>query len=143
MIVSELKDVFESSSREKHNPIELMKSLWENLDEKSLSHITYDPKMKDSSRDFFMIRGCGGDGTLYFTISMFEDSFLPLLNMVATHASNPPDQDKTLKSIHYTIGTVRHATVYGRIKLRCSKTNLYSGQRERVRFPVKVTYIYN
>lgn len=122
--------------REKHNPIELMKMWWPDAD---LSHITYDPKMKASDREYWRIEESGGDGTLSFTIEMLQKALLPIINMCSTCKRTEPKDWRLVKGMKYTIGDMRHATVYGKVELRCG--GKYHGQLERVRFPVRVEYI--
>lgn len=122
--------------KEHHNPLELIKRFWP---EANVDHITYDPNLRKG--DFNIIRQSGGDGTLLFTLGMLQKGLIGIANMTSFCASNEPDWSK-VKSIKYTVGKMRHATVYGMIYLKCSKTHKYPGQRERIRMPVKCEYIY-
>tara|TARA_R110000851_G_scaffold314459_1_gene476525 strand:+ start:131 stop:514 length:384 start_codon:yes stop_codon:yes gene_type:complete len=122
--------------KERHNPIDLIKQFWPEAD---ISHITYDPELKKG--EYKMIRGSGGDGTLHFTMEMLQDSLIHIVNECSYFKSTEPDWDK-LKRIKYTVGTARHATVFGMIKLRCSSEHKYPGQRERISFPVTCEYEY-
>ncbi len=125
-----------SFKREIHNPIELIKSFWPDA---NTDHIKHDPKLKKGQ--YKMIRGSGGDGTLEFTLEMMQDSLIHIVNGHSYFKSKKPDFDK-LKRITYTVGNARHATVYGMILLKCSKTHKYPGQRERISFPVICHYEY-
>lgn len=120
-----------SFSKRYHNPIELIKDYWPEAD---ISHIEYDPSMKKG--DYQIVRQSGGDGTLLFTIQMLQKALLPLVNMSSFFKPNAPKSWDNVKSIKYKIGPIKHATVFGMVYLRCSKTNKYPGQRERVRIPV-------
>ena len=53
--------------RVKLNPIELIEEFWPEADH---SHLTYDPNLKMRNGQFDIIRQCGGDGTLMFTVEM-------------------------------------------------------------------------
>jgi hypothetical protein len=121
-----------------HNPIELMQKLWPDLKQ---DHIIYDENMKNADRDYWVIRQTGHDGTLYFTYEMFMKAFIELLQKQAYTKSNPPDF-KNLKDIRYTVGPMKHVTVFGDVYLKASSEHKYPGQRERVRMAVKVDYIY-
>ena len=122
--------------REYHNPIELIKRFWP---EANVSHITYDPNLREG--DFNIIRQSGGDGTLLFTLQMLQKGLLGIVNMQSFHKPTEPDWSK-VKGVKYTVGKMRHVTVYGMIKLRCSESRKYPGLRERIRMPVKCEYIY-
>ena len=122
--------------KEKHNPIELIKTFWPNA---NVEHITYDPKLKKG--EYNVIRQCGGDGTLAFTLEMLQKGLIDIVNGHSFFKKTEPDWGK-VKYIKYTVGDIKHATVYGMIKLKCSKTQKYPGQRERIRMPVKCEYIY-
>ena len=125
--------------KEYHDPMELIKSWWPDAD---VSHITYDPNMKASSRDYWRIEQSGGDGTLAFTIEMLQKALLPILNKTTCYQPSAPEDWSKVKDIKYTIGKIRHATVFGKIYLKCSSTRKYLGQKERVRIPVKCEYVY-
>jgi hypothetical protein len=123
-----------SYERNRINPKDLAIKLWPKGD---FSHVTYDPDMRMSDRDYFVARQCGHDGTMLFTYEMFQKALIDIANMTSYHASNPPK--KGLTRIEYTVGPARHPIVFGMINLKCGR---YPGQRERIRFPVKVKYIY-
>tara|TARA_R110000744_G_scaffold349568_1_gene455221 strand:+ start:43 stop:426 length:384 start_codon:yes stop_codon:yes gene_type:complete len=122
--------------KEKHNPIKLIKTFWPNA---NVEHITYDPKLKKG--EYNIIRQCGGDGTLAFTFEMLQKGLIDIVNGRSFFKKTEPDWDK-VKYIKYTVGDMKHATVYGMIKLKCSKTQKYTGQKERIRMPVKCEYVY-
>ena len=124
--------------KERHNPLDLIKSFWPEAD---VSHITYDPNLND--KDFNVIRQSGGDGTLLFTLEMLQKGLIGIVNMESFCKSNEPSDWSKVKSIRYTIGSMKHATVYGMIHLGCSSERKYHGQRERIRMPVKCEYIYS
>lgn len=125
--------------REIHNPKDLIAKLWPDADS---SHITYDENFNNIDRDYWVRREAGHDGTSFFTIEMFERAFIELMNKHAFAAKRPPDPSKQLVDIKYTVGPMKHATVFGQIKLKCSETNKYPGQKERVKMAVKVEYVY-
>ncbi len=122
--------------KEHHNPIYLINNFWPQAD---VSHISYDPKMKRG--EYNVIRQCGGDGTMTFSIAMLQKGLIEIVNGQSYFKGTEPDWEK-VKSIKYTVGPMRHVTVYGMIKLKCSKTNKYPGQRERIRMPVNCEYVY-
>lgn len=122
--------------RERHNPLELIKKFWPEADS---SHIKYDPNLKKG--DFNIIRQSGGDGTLMFTLEMLQEGLLNIVNKNAFCTSKEPDWSK-VKDVIYTLGDMKHVTVFGMIFLKCSKTHKYPGQRERIRMPVKCEFIY-
>ena len=130
MNVSEFK-------KEKHNPIELIKNFWPDA---NVSHITYDPKLKRG--DFNVIRQSGGDGTLSFTLEMLQKGLIGIVNMQSFCTSKEPSDWSKIKAIKYTVGSMRHVTVFGMLKLRCSNDRKYPGQRERIRMTVKCEYVY-
>jgi hypothetical protein len=123
--------------KQTHNPIDLIKRFWPEAD---VSHITYDPKLKKG--DFNVIRQSGGDGTLTFTLEMLQKGLIGIVKMESFCKSKEPSDWSKVKAIKYTVGSMRHATVYGMINLRCSSEHKYPGQRERIRMPVKCEYIY-
>lgn len=123
-------------SKQLRNPIELIKQWWP---EANIAHISYDESMKNSDRDYFRIESCGHDGTLNFTIEMFQKLLVPLVNMQSYHNRNTPEDWSKIERIEYTIGRIKHATVFGTVALRCGN---YPGQRESVKIPVKCRYIY-
>lgn len=112
------------------NPIEWMKK-WG----MATNHIAYDPKLRKG--DYSIIRTSTHDGTLLFSYELIQEAFLPL----ATKASYHKPREKefmTAKDVRYTVGPLRVAIVYGMVKLPCSTTQKYAGQRERVRIPVRM-----
>jgi hypothetical protein len=120
-----------------HNPIDLIANFWPNA---NINHITYDPKLKKG--DFNVIRQSGGDGTLTFTLEMLEKGLIGIVNMQSFCTSKEPKDWSKVKAIKYTVGSMRHAIVFGMLELKCSKDRKYPGQRERIRMPVKCEYIY-
>ena len=123
-------------TKERNNPIELIKNLWP---EANVDHITYDQNLK--SGDYDIVRQSGGDGTLLFTLEMLKKGLIGIVNANSFFKLTEPDWSK-IKGIKYTIGKIRHVTVFGMIKLRCSEKRKYEGLRERIRMPVKCEYIY-
>lgn len=126
-------------NKKRHNPIELTRAWWPDA---NIDHITYDPNMKNKDRDYWRIEESGGDGTLLFTIKMLQKLLLPLINKTTYYNQTPKELLEKAIDIRYTIGDIKHATVFGMVYLRCSKTQKYPGQLERVRIPVKCEYIY-
>ncbi|MEE8299463.1 MAG: hypothetical protein V3R67_08815 [Thermodesulfobacteriota bacterium] len=122
--------------KEKHNPVELLNQFWPGND---FSHITYDENLRRGEYD--VIRQSGSDGTLMFTIEMLQNALINIAKMHSHYTKTEPKDWSKVKGIRYTLGPMKHATVYGMIHLRCSKTHKYPGQRERVRMPVKCEYI--
>lgn len=128
-----------SFNKEIHNPKELIAHLWPDADS---SHITYDENFNNVDRDYYVRRQTAHDGTLMFTYEMFGKAFIELMNKRAFAAKRPPDSTKQLVDIKYVVGPMKHVTVFGKIKLNCSETELYMGQKERVKMAVKVEYVY-
>lgn len=120
--------------RNRINPKDIAQMLWPKAD---LSHITYDPLMAMTDGDYFVARQCGHDGTMMFTYEMFEKALIDIARMSSYYTKNPPKEGLT--RIEYTVGPARHPIVFGMVNLQCGR---YPGQRERIRFPVKVHYIY-
>ncbi len=54
--------------------------------------------------------------------------------------SRKPTENQDVKEIKYTIGNMRHVTVFGKVELGYG--GKYPGQKERVRIPVKCEYAY-
>lgn len=124
-----------NSKKDKYDPIDLIKKWWPDAD---ISHITYDKDMKIGGGDYLRIEQSGGDGTLSHTIQMIQKSLLPILNKESFTRNNEPSDWSKVKDIKYVIGPISHATVFGMVNLRCGGS--FSGQRERVRYPVKCDY---
>ncbi len=122
--------------RLKRNPIELIESFWPGANH---SHITYDESLKMRRGQFDIIRQCGGDGTLTFTLEMLQKVLINPMNMESHCTRDDVDFDNLIK-IKYTIGPIYHSTVYGDIELKCG--GKYPGQRDRARMPVICEYIY-
>ena len=123
--------------RKRYNPLDLIKQYWPHA---NTSHITYDPKMRDEM--FHIRRGSAHDGTMLFTLENVQRALIPLVNKESAAKNVPPDPNRRLVDIRYTVGDLRYAVVFGRAKLPISETHLYPGQRERVTIPVKCEYIY-
>lgn len=126
-----------SFSRQKHNPLELIKQYWPDAD---VSHIEFDPSLRRGK--YSIIRGSGGDGTLSFTTQMLQESLIPLLNMQSYYRPELPDDCNDIKAIKYRVGWMRHVTIFGMVYLKCSKDHKYPGQRERIRLPVISELVY-
>ena len=122
--------------KERHNPINLIKQFWPDA---NTDHITYDPELKKG--EYNVIRQCGGDGTLTFTLEMLQKGLVDIANGHSFFKKTEPDWNK-VKGIKYIVGDMKHVTVFGMLKLKCSKTQKYPGQRERIRMPVKCEYVY-
>jgi len=120
-----------------HNPIKLIKTYWPEAD---IGHIEFDPEMGRADGEYCRIEQCGHDGTAMFTIEMLQRSLLPIVNKATHFKGTEPDWSK-VKDIRYKVGPICHAIIFGYLKLRCSESNKYPGQRERVRYPVKCEYI--
>ena len=118
-------------SKQKHNPLELIKQYWPDAD---VSHIEFDPTLKKGK--YSIIRQSGGDGTMLFTIQMLQEGLILLVNMQSMFKPDEPEDWSNVKAIKYKVGYMRHATVFGMIYLKCSKDHKYPGQRERIRLPV-------
>ncbi len=122
--------------RERHNPLELIEYFWPGI---SIDHITYDPKLRQG--DYYIIRQRGHDGTLWFTHEMLKDGLIDIAHGQGFYKKTEPPDWSQVQCIEYVIGPMRHVTVFGMIHLRCSRTQKYPGQRERIRMPVKCKYI--
>jgi hypothetical protein len=123
--------------KERHNPLELIKSFWPKA---NVDHIIYDPNLKVG--DFNVVRQSGGDGTLSFTLEMLQKGLIGIARMEVCCISNEPSEPSKVKGIKYTVGSMKHATVYGMINLKCNPDRKFPGQRERISMPVKCEYIY-
>lgn len=124
-------------TRERHNPVELIKQFWPDA---NVDHITYDPKMKHG--EYNVIRQTTSDGTLLFTQELLQRGLVEIVNMQSHYIPTAPKDWRKVKAINYTLGKILHATVFGDVSLPCSKNRKYPGQKERIRMPVKVEYIY-
>lgn len=122
------------------DPLKLIKQFWPEMYWPGVetNHITYDPNMKKG--DYSIVRECGHDGTLIFTSEMFQKGLNGIVNQQSYYKPTEPDWNKVI-GINYVIGPMRHVIVFGMLKLGISKTRLYPGQRERIRIPVKCTYV--
>ena len=123
--------------KEYHNSIKLMEAWFPDAD---LSHITYDPDMKGSDREYWRMESSGGDGTLAFTVDMLRKLLIPLVAKTTCFKPTAPKPGEA-NDIEYTIGKIRHAVVFGQVELRCG--GKYPGLRERVRIPVRCRYFVN
>lgn len=121
-----------------HSPIDLIKSYWP---EANTEHIEFDPEMGRRDGEYCWIEQCGHDGTLMFTIEMLQKALLPIVNKTTSFKKTEPDWSK-VRDIRYRVGPICHAIAYGHLKLRCSETRKYPGQRERVRYPIVCEYVF-
>lgn len=115
--------------RTKYNPIDMIKNFWP---EANTDHISFDNNLK--ARDYWIIRQGGGDGTALFTQEVLQAALLPIVNMTSYSLVKPPADWDSLKKIKYTIGPLKHSTVFGTVNSR-------TGQRDRVRLAVKCEYV--
>ncbi len=122
--------------RAKHNPIELIEYFWPGV---LVGHITYDPELRRG--DYNIIRQCGHDGTLTFTHEMLMKGLVDIARGTSFCKKTEPADWSRVKHIEYVVGPMRHVTVFGMVYLKCSKTQKYPGQRERIRMPVKCEYV--
>ena len=122
--------------RDTINPLAIIEATWPEAD---VSHITFDPSLREG--DFQVIREMQSDGTLIFTHQLLQKALTGVVNGRSYKTTDNVDWDNLLQ-IKYTVGEMRVATVYGRVHLNCSKTNKYSGQKERVKMWVKCEYVY-
>ena len=125
--------------RQRHNPIEMIKDLWPEVCDANIAHIVHDPSMRKG--DFDIIRQCGGDGTHLFVMEMMQKALIGICNRQSYYKPNEPDWSK-VTGVKYTVGDIKHVTVYGMLRLKCGADNKYPGQRDRVRMPVKVEWLY-
>lgn len=123
--------------KERHNPVELIKQFWPDA---NTDHITYDPELKKG--EYNIIRQCGGDGTMLFTFEMLQKGLVDIVNGYSFFKKTEPDWSK-VTGIKYTVGDMKHVTVFGMIKLISSETNKYPGKIERIRMAVKCEYLYD
>jgi hypothetical protein len=128
---------FPKNTKVKHNPIKLINQFWHTA---STKHIIYEPSLKKA--EYNIIRESGGDGTYLFTFQMLQSVLIDIVNGTSFFKNTEPDDWSKIKNIEYTIGDIRHVTVFGMIYLKISSTHKYPGQRERARIPVKCKYIY-
>lgn len=101
-------------------------------------HITYDPKLRKGNCDYQIVRGSTHDGMLLFTLENIERALINIANRTSCKKSKQAEFEAAWPNVRYVVGPLLLATVYGRVKLPCSETSRYSGQRERVRIAVKV-----
>ena len=103
-----------------------------------LGHITTDASVGMRNSDFYRCKGSTHDGTLLFTWEIMSRLLAPLVYRESFPVSRPPDWPR-LKEIKYTIGLCRQAVVSGRFDINGT---MMWGQRERMRLPVRVEYVY-
>ena len=104
-----------------------------------VDHISYDPRMRKG--DYSIIRTSAHDGTLLFTYELIEKALLLLAAKASFDKLREEEFTAQRERVHYTVGPLRLATVFGLVKLPLSETRLYPGQRERVRIPVRMTFV--
>lgn len=120
-------------SRQKLNPIELMKSLgWE------IKHITFNPGLKQGDADIYIGRGSTHDSTMCFTLENLQRCLIPVANN-QTYCKKHTIDFERLKHIEYEIGYVKIATVFGLVNIPAGR---FPGQKERIRMSVKCKYVY-
>jgi hypothetical protein len=120
-------------TRERINPVEELKRRGWPTD-----HITYDPNMRKG--DYSINRQQTHDGTMLFTMQMIEE---PLALLAFRQTFHKPREKEFLdneEGVRYVVGPMRLATVFGTVKLPCSETSKYPGQRERLRLPVRMYF---
>lgn len=126
-------------SKKYHNPIDVLKSYWPDAD---LSHIEYDPSLRlegiHSHGGVYRAQQSTHDGTSIFIHELIGQLLLPIVNMVTFIKSHPPKNWDKVTGIKYTVGPIRHSTVYGRVDLPVGK---FHGQKDRVRMPVLCSYV--
>lgn len=103
------------------------------------AHISYDPDMRWSDRQYYRAAACSNDGTLSLTIDCLARCLDPLLAMQSYHIPSVPDDTSNIVGIRYKIGKIYHSRVYGMVNLPCGR---YPGQRESFRIPVKSEFIF-
>ena len=118
--------------------MELIAKFWP---EAKTLHITYDPEMKSSDRDYCIIEQTGHDGTLCFTLEMMQKALIRLVNCETYCKRKMPKDGREVIGINYRIGLMRHVIAFGQIELRCG--GKYRGQAERVRIPVIADFQYS
>lgn len=116
--------------RERIDPVQYMRQKGWPCD-----HITYDPTLRKG--DYSIVRGSTHDGTLLFTLELIEE---PLVLLATRHTFHKPREAEftAAKEVRYVVGPMRLATVFGMVKLPCSETNRYPGERQRMRIPVRM-----
>lgn len=120
------------------NPLEILKN-WVGVDEEDISHISFNPSLKESEADYHRSAGSSHDSTLIFTIQSLGRLFYPLCASESSSILNPPDPTKKLKRIRYEIGNLKWAQVFGTVNICGGK---YPGLSERMRISVKCYYDY-
>lgn len=99
-------------------------------------HIKYDPNMEHQYR---IIRRQSSDGTLLHFNWLMCDALQNLLD--CTSYFKPMGPPPVGHVPVYTVGRIRHAEVFGKVKLACSETQRYPGKRESIIIPVQVEYV--
>lgn len=122
--------------REVINPVEALKAYF---DAELPEHVTFNPDMKWSDRQYFRVAAESNDGTLSLSANCLARCIEPLIKMESYYKPTFPVNARNLIGIKYTIGMVYHAVVYGQVKLGCGECQ---GQRESYRIPVICEYVY-
>lgn len=115
--------------RQKINPVEWLDG---RVNGDITPFITFDPNLRGSDRDYWIIRQCSHDGTLLFIQDLIEKTLSPIVSKESCHRDFQPPEGE---DVHYTIGWLKLSTVYGRVDLPIGR---YPGQRDRARLAVKV-----
>jgi len=119
---------------ELNNPMDYLNHFWPDIDNR---HITYEPQMKGSEREYWRREQSTHDGTLWYTIELFERLLMPLMNRESYYKPTF-EKGMIVREIKYTIGKIRHMTLFGKVELPCG---VFDGQRERLVMPVRCTYV--
>ena len=98
-------------------------------------HITYDPAVDYQYR---IIRRQSSDGTLTHFYWLLLEALKNLFERTSYY--KPMGERVRGQDVRYIIGRIRHAEVFGRVKLACSETHLYPGKRESITIPVRCEY---
>ncbi len=96
--------------------------------------IEYDPDLWVG--DYNIVRQMEHDGTGIFTRQLYGEVLFPILNRVS-YGKNEVKDPESIKSIRYTIGPMRIATVFGRIEI--NGLSMF-GEKQRIRMAVKCEY---
>ena len=122
-------------SRDRINPMEFIAKSWPNAD---VSHITFDPAMRASDRDYWVLREGKHDGTMMFTWETIARAIGALVNRETYFKGKDPADWSKVRGIRYRIGMARYLRVHGMVDLPCGR---YPGQVERIRIPVQCEFI--
>lgn len=128
-----------SFSRKKYNPLEIAKNIWPTIEDKHLSHITYDENFRKEDRDFYIIRQSSHDGTLIFSRELFLKALINLIKKESVPASWIQDESRKLIDIRYIVGPLYDFSAFGIVNL---PAGTYPGEVERVKMAVKVVFVY-